>query len=314
MSDFDHLKIRRLDGGLLLIFRELMIRRRATAVAGHLGLSPAAISHALVRLRDLFGEPLFIRRSHGLEPTRRAIELAPRIEALLALMDEAVSEDRAFDPSHSRRRFRLVCPDHLATLLGAPLVEVFQREAPLASFSTRPALLDRALRAVRRGEADVAIGVFGSIPRGCVAAPLFDDDYCVIARSGHPLVRGCIDLEAYRGLGHVLVGNPDGLLADEVLIDREAMAVSYGELPEPGALRAHGYVTQWESAMMTVSETDAIADCPRRLARRFAGRLGLQVLDPPYAPFRYSVQAVRRAEVPDAGIDWLVARLQVSVA
>jgi len=45
-------------------------------VANHLA-SALAISHALTRLRDLFGDPLFIRRSHGLEPTQRAIELGP---------------------------------------------------------------------------------------------------------------------------------------------------------------------------------------------------------------------------------------------
>src|ERR1700744_6714936 len=98
MNEFDSVQIRKLDGGLLLIFRELMARRRASDVAQHLGLSPSAISHALGRLRDLFGEPLFIRRSHGLEPTQRALELAPRIDALLDLMGETVSAERGFDP------------------------------------------------------------------------------------------------------------------------------------------------------------------------------------------------------------------------
>jgi DNA-binding transcriptional LysR family regulator len=72
MSDFDLNQIRRLDGGLLLVFRELLRTRRAGAVAERLGLSPSAISHALNRLRDLFDDPLFIRRPHGFEPTRRA--------------------------------------------------------------------------------------------------------------------------------------------------------------------------------------------------------------------------------------------------
>jgi hypothetical protein len=76
MSDFNLNQIRRLDGGLLLVFRELLRTRRASAVAQRLGLSPSAISHALNRLRDLFGDPLFIRRPHGFEPTRRAEERA----------------------------------------------------------------------------------------------------------------------------------------------------------------------------------------------------------------------------------------------
>ncbi|MBS0410897.1 MAG: LysR family transcriptional regulator, partial [Proteobacteria bacterium] len=77
MAEFDLNKIRRLDGTLLLVMRELLRRRQAQAAAARLGLSASAVSHALGRLRDLFEDPLFIRRPHGLEPTRRALELGP---------------------------------------------------------------------------------------------------------------------------------------------------------------------------------------------------------------------------------------------
>ena len=137
MNEFDSVQIRKLDGGLLLIFRELMARRRASDVAQHLGLSPSAISHALGRLRDLFGEPLFIRRSHGLEPTQKAQELAPRIERLLGEIDEMVSSESGFDPAVSRRRFRIACPEDIASLIALPLIAAFRLEAPHATFSTR---------------------------------------------------------------------------------------------------------------------------------------------------------------------------------
>jgi len=309
MIEFDNDQIRKVDGGLLLVFRELLIRRRATDVANQLGLSPSAISHALTRLRDLFGDPLFIRRSHGLEPTQRAIELGPRIEALIGMMGAAVTEDRGFDAANSRRRFRIVCPDDIATLLAAPLVEVFRGEARRASFSTRHAVLDRALRAVRRGEAEVAIGVFDSLPRGFEARRLFEDEYCVIARGDHPIVRGTIDLATYARIGHVFVGNPDGVLMEDAPFDREAMRSTYGEFPGPDLVRTHAYFTVRESAMLMVSESDVLADCPRRLAERYADRLDLQVIDPPYPPFHFTVQVVRRAEAPDAGVDWLIERI-----
>ena len=104
MSEFDQLQIRRVDGGLLLVFRELLLRRRATAAADHLGLSPSAISHALTRLRDLFGDPLFIRRSHGLEPTQRALDLGPQIDAVISALGHAVAGEPTFDPARSNRR------------------------------------------------------------------------------------------------------------------------------------------------------------------------------------------------------------------
>ena len=313
MAEFDTLQIRKVDGGLLLVFRELLLRRRASAVASQFGLSPSAISHALTRLRDAFGDPLFIRRSHGLEPTQRALELGPKIEQLIALLGTAVGGDGGFDPGESHRRFRIVCPCHYASMLGAPLVEAFRREAPSATFSTRPAYLEHALRAVRRDEADVAIGVFDQLPHGLVGQPLFEDDYCVIARVGHPSVEGVVDGRTYLTIGHVFCGNPDGMLADDAAYDRKAMSASYGENPNPALIRSHAYFAEWESIMLLVAETDVLADCPRRLANRFAARLGLQVLEPPYPPFKMPVQAVRRANAPDPGVDWLLEKIAAAL-
>jgi DNA-binding transcriptional LysR family regulator len=313
MIEFDQTQIRKIDGGLLLVFRELLIRRRASEVADHLGLSPSAISHSLTRLRDLFGDPLFIRRSHGLEPTQRAIELGPRIEALIGLIGAAVSDDNGFDPARSRRRFRIACQAEFASLVGDRLVEAFRHAAPRASVATRWAILDRALRALRRGEVDLAIGMFGAIPRGFVARPLYEDEYCVIARVGHPRVEGRVDLATYGRIGHVFVGNPDGALADEAPFDREVVEAAYGGIPGPELVRTQAYVTQWETAMLIVSGSDVLADCPRRLANRFASRLGLQILDPPFEPFRFTVQAVRRADTVDPGVDWLLEQLAAAV-
>jgi LysR family transcriptional activator of mexEF-oprN operon len=313
MSDIDSDDIRRLDGGLLLVFRELFQRRRTTAVAAHLGLSQSAISHALARLRDVFGEVLFVRRSHGLEPTQRAIELAPRIERLIALMGEAMTSKGEFDPAKSHRRFRVACPDYVASLIGAPLVETFRRQAPFATFSARTAFLDRALRAVRRGEADVALGVFAHLPSGFSATALFDDEYCVIARRGHPRVKGAVDLATYADIGHVFVGDPDGAFADDPPIARETIDATYGPIAAPNRVRTHAYLSSWETAMLVVAGGDVLADCPRLLARRYANTLGLQALDPPFPAFRFTVQAVRRAETADAGLDWFLSKLAEAV-
>src|SRR5215475_13942299 len=134
MSDIDRADIRRLDGNLLLVFRELSRTRRTTEAARRLGVTQSTVSHALARLRDLFGDPLFVRRSHGLEPTPRALELAPRIDRLID-MAGAVLTKGGFDPARSDRRFRLAAAEFVAALIGGPLVQTFQREAPRASFA-----------------------------------------------------------------------------------------------------------------------------------------------------------------------------------
>ena len=61
MPDMDVSHIRQIDGTLLLVFQELLRERRATAAAARLGLTQSGISHALNRLRLLFGDELFRR-------------------------------------------------------------------------------------------------------------------------------------------------------------------------------------------------------------------------------------------------------------
>src|SRR5215510_13495997 len=123
MSDIDKPDIRKLDGNLLLVFRELARTRRTTEAARRLRVTQSTVSHALARLRDLFGDPLFVRRPHGLEPTRRAVALGPRIEALIELADVTLKSEGKFDPKVSERRFMAAAPDFFTALVGARLLE-----------------------------------------------------------------------------------------------------------------------------------------------------------------------------------------------
>ena len=198
MTDFNDVDIRRLDGGLLLVFRELLQRRRATEAAKRLGLSQSAVSHALSRLRELFGDPLFVRRPHGLEPTRRALELGPRVEALLDLAGGLLSGDDGFDHTASRRHFNLGAPGYLATLAGPGLLRALRREAPRAAVVWRTLLLEPALSALRYGEIDVALGHFGLLLAGLQSETLYEDRYCVVARRDHPLPQRS---DRWHGLG-----------------------------------------------------------------------------------------------------------------
>jgi DNA-binding transcriptional LysR family regulator len=298
MSELDESKIKRLDGSLLLVFQQLLRHRRTTIAARRLGLSQSAVSHALARLRDLFGDPLFIRRQSGLEPTRHALELAPRIEELVRLAHDTLSAGAHFDPATTHRHFRLGAPDYVCTLMSAPLLSAFERRAPHARFSFRLVVGAEALDALKRDEIDVAVGRFGrSVPEEAEA--LFEESYCVIARTGHPRVQGAIDVTVYSELGHVLVSLSGELagLTDPALrrleIERRVVAS----------------VPRFLIALSVVAETDAIATVPRRLAVRCAGQLGLQVLPLPFALEPFPIAAVTRKPA-DPAIEWLMQQLR----
>lgn len=298
MSDFDINHVRRLDGGLLLVFRELLRRRRASEAARVLGLTPSAVSHALARLRDLFEDPLFIRRPHGLEPTRRALELGPRIEGLVEMAGQALSPREGFDPARSGRRFNIASAEFVTALIGGQVIELMRREGPAISFIASHPPQSQALDALRRGEVDLAIGRFGATPEGVLAEPLFSDRYCVVARRDHPTLRGEIDHDTYFNNGHIFAHAPSETGFEVAAGAMETVVVA----AVPG----------WLTALSLVAVTDAIATCSERLALRHADRLGLQILKPPFETWRFEIQALRRAGA-DPGVDWFLGLVRDAV-
>jgi DNA-binding transcriptional LysR family regulator len=89
----------RYDLNLLPVFLALMDERNVTRAAERLGITQPALSNALVRLREMLQDPLFIRERYGMQPTQKAVELAPGIAAALAQLDAAVLGQRQFDPA-----------------------------------------------------------------------------------------------------------------------------------------------------------------------------------------------------------------------
>jgi DNA-binding transcriptional LysR family regulator len=68
------------DLNLLLVFDALMLEQHVGRAARRLHRSQPAVSQALARLRDLFGDPLFTRHARGLTATARAKQLWAEIQ------------------------------------------------------------------------------------------------------------------------------------------------------------------------------------------------------------------------------------------
>src|SRR5258708_35907211 len=71
MLNKNHLS--RIDLNLLVVFSFVLEERHVARAAGRLNLTPSAVSHALVRLRQLLNDPLFLRTAKGVVPTARAL-------------------------------------------------------------------------------------------------------------------------------------------------------------------------------------------------------------------------------------------------
>jgi len=259
-----------LDFNLLVTLDTLLAERNVTHAARRLKLSQPALSARLARLRDIFGDPLLIPVQRGMVPTQKAMELQPRLHEALEAVRQVVAADSAFDPSRAKGTVRIAASDYTQSALLLPLVHTLRQEAPGLRIAWHNLDLTAMQGQMERGTVDLAINRPQTAPEQLRMRTLCQEEYVLIARSGHPDVKGRIDLDLFCSLDHVIVSPDGGGFAGPTDTVLEAMGRS-----RHVALSAPGFLV----VPRIVANSDMIAVVPARIAREERERL--QVLDPP---------------------------------
>lgn len=197
-----------------------MIRhRKAADVAADLGLTQSAISQALKRLRDIFGDELFLRRPHGMDPTATALALeAPVAQAVEALRG-ALGAARAFDPGTANGVVRMAALDAEQVVLVPRLAGSLSRRAPGLTLSVLPLSRAQAVEALAEGRIDLALSFLWDAPDMIRAERLYAEFFLV---AGFPAIlpdASAIGLDAYCTANHIPVspgGDLRGIVDDRL--------------------------------------------------------------------------------------------------
>ena len=263
--------IRAVDLNLLKAFDALMSERAVTRAAGRIGLSQPAMSHALSRLRGLFGDELFVRTATKMEPTARAREIAPLIAAAIEQIEAALNLGIGFDPTRSTAIFTAGMAEYAEIALVGQLARAFARGAPGATLRLLPASGTDIAEGLDRGMIDVAVAHLGNLPAHIEQAILLRDPFVVVMRKGHPAAAPPLSLEAYAAQQHVLVsprGATSGAL-DRILVD-------FG-LKRRIALLVATYL----AVPAALAQSDLVATVPSRTASQIAQTAEIAILPLP---------------------------------
>jgi len=292
--------LKRIDLNLLWVFHALVRQRKLTLAAAQLSMTQSAVSHALSRLRHLFDDELFLRTGHGVAPTARALELAPKIALVIDTARSAVAEHAKFDPTSDQVILRVAMLEYEAAVVAPRLIEEVRRIAPGVTLICTQAWRKSAIDMLQDDEAEIALGSMAAPPSDIESVPLLDEDLVVVVRKGHPTINRRIGREAYARADHLLVSFIDG---SRGAVDR---ALAKAGLRRKVVAALPGFIP----TMLTVACSDAIATIPRRLAMVHAERFGLEVLRVPLAisPFQVSI-AWHRRQANSASRKWLVGVL-----
>jgi len=102
--------IYKLDGDILRTFLIILEESSVSKAAVRLNVTQSAVSHALSKLRDTLGDPLFVRSGQGLTPTETAISLKEPVQRVLdGLMK--LADQRPFDPRTENMHFVIAAND-----------------------------------------------------------------------------------------------------------------------------------------------------------------------------------------------------------
>lgn len=267
------MNIKGLDFALLQCFMTLMSERNVSKSALRLGLSQPAVSHALGRLRRLFGDPLLLKGYGHMTPTARALELESEIQALLDGAERLVSRKAEFAPETTRSRFMVMTPEYVEYLLAPPLMAQIESKAPGIDIAFRTSDPEHAPDWFENGEIDIRLGWLPNPPPSLRVKPLFRDALVCIARRNHPRLKNRINVAQYLHAAHVRVERPRTYVSTGAV---DAAVTALG-----GRLRIALQVQNAFALANAVAQSNLISTVPERLARAMAVHHPLQVLPLP---------------------------------
>lgn len=261
-----------LDLNLLTALDALLREANVSRAALRIGLSQPAASHALQRLRDIFGDPLLVR-------TGARMELTPRAQALRAPLAQALDQVRGlfvpeeFDAARSERQFRLMMPDLAVELLMPRFMEKVTRAAPNVRIDVVPWRGPAIFHAEFARTIDLVISI-GNAFKGFHRQLLYTDSDALAVRRGHPIGTKLTRRETFlaaRHVGVIIRGNSEDLI-DTWLRSRG--------IARNMSLVVSGYL----EALHVTARTDLVAFVPRRLIAALSKPLGLMAVAPPLDP------------------------------
>lgn len=314
------MNVRRVDLNLFRVFEAVMKHRGVAGAARELSLTPSAVSHALARLRTTLSDALFVPGADGMEPTPRALEIAPHVRAGLAKIDAALPHE-VFAPATAVRTFRVAMSDYSATTLLPRLAGRLADESPGIDLRVFPFSRIDTMRLLDEGRLDLVIGWFADdLPERLRRMRLWEDVETLVARAGHPLTRREVTREALAEYPHVVVelsgsGEPgeSGYLEERGSSRRVWLERLLLDLRGNGDTlvgRAALSVPHFASVLPIVEQSDMIATLPRGYAQDALRRGSVVSLPLPYAPMVGHLEAIRHERSDrDAALSWLIQRM-----
>ena len=181
------MKISSFDLNLFVILNAIYTEGSLTKAAEVVGITQPAVSNALSRLREKFNDDLFIRTGSGMVPTQKTENMIQDVQNALTLIQQSVNEPDTFDPSATKRNFKLSLGDVSEGRVLPFIMEEIYKQAPNISIGSYAYSRSDQVHALSTNNLDFVVDPV--IPRSdeINSMKVFEDDFVVMHREDHDL-------------------------------------------------------------------------------------------------------------------------------
>ncbi|MEH6497730.1 MAG: LysR family transcriptional regulator [Pseudomonas marincola] len=173
-------KINRLEIKQIRILQALLLEKNVSRVADQIGLTQQAVSDHLRKLRELFDDPLFIRKKNGLVATPMAESLGPKIDQALYAFD-GLLQPEVFNPEDATATYVIAATDYAQQVVLPDLISKLRHAAPLLKLVVRDLDIDNLQDQVASSRVDLVLAVPDYIPKSYGKIYLFTEKHVCVA-------------------------------------------------------------------------------------------------------------------------------------
>lgn len=181
--------LRNIDLNLLVVLQAIHELGHLGKVSKKLNLTQSAVSHSLARLRDFYGDPLFVRTKSGMVPTELAKKIAPAVnEALTAVTQTLHYKNQSFDPTSMSREFVLAMGEFFDFIFLTDIHTKLSEEAPNIRLKFERGFGLENIESMKTGNIHLALEWIPIVSSDFIVKPFVEESFYIILNHSHPLV------------------------------------------------------------------------------------------------------------------------------
>ncbi len=184
---------KRFDLNLVKIFCTLYDTGSLTLTASILDITQPAISHSLKKIREYYGDQLFVRSEGKMIPTQLAKKIAPNLKKSIELINISLQANAISNNADSAKKiFTLSMSDISQTFFIPSLCHAMADRLNQLHLNIIQVRQDKVEPIMRTGELDFALGnlpTLNNLKGKILYDHLFEDRFVCMIRDGHPLTR-----------------------------------------------------------------------------------------------------------------------------